>query len=116
MTGNTVFIGHLYNTYNYYKKGDLVNSFYQEKMTSEEAKKFLEENKIDYVFYGPGEKMTGSLEKYDFLKEVFRTRTQLFLRPNKNEASRPVLKTRPAPMVCLGRATRESREQISPLP
>lgn len=71
MSSNTVFLGHLYNTINYYKKGETANLFYQGKMTTEEAQKFLNGNRIDYIYLGPQEKTLGNLENYPFLKKIF---------------------------------------------
>ena len=47
-------------------------AFYANQMTEQQAKKFLIDNRFQYVYLGPQEQSTGgNLEKYPFLKMIF---------------------------------------------
>ncbi|MFH0936774.1 MAG: hypothetical protein V1808_00565 [Candidatus Daviesbacteria bacterium] len=72
-----VYFGHLLQTPNSDQKINQLVNFYSNKFSESEAKNFLEENKINYIIWGPDEqKITSSTLKdnklkYSFLKTVF---------------------------------------------
>lgn len=68
ISGRRVFIGHQVSTINFPAKKDLVEKFYSNKMTLPEARKFLIDNNITYVFVGIEE---SGFNPYPFLKLVF---------------------------------------------
>jgi hypothetical protein len=71
-THTVSFIGHFGYTYNVEEKNKLSHRFFEGKMTAEEAKKFLLDNKIDLVFQGPEEKPIYSHYLYpQILKPVY---------------------------------------------
>lgn len=71
--GNLVYIGHGHQTpFYWHVKLPLVKRFYQGQMTDEEAKKFLLENNISYVYFGPEEReWRGDELRLSFLKKVY---------------------------------------------
>lgn len=71
--GNFVYLGHFPESPDYHKRENIVISFFQGIMTNQEARKFLKDNSIGYIFYGPQEKENGKIEKYDFLTPVYKT-------------------------------------------
>lgn len=67
------YMGHLNQTMNYPEKEKNVNNFFSGKWTDEEAKKFLIENGIRYVYYGWQEKELGlDISKYPFLRSIYK--------------------------------------------
>jgi len=70
--GNFVWLGHGHQTVNFSTKMQLTKNFYQGKM-GEEAKNFLKEQRINFVFYGPEEAEFGEEKLFlkPFLKPVF---------------------------------------------
>ncbi len=77
-SGNTVYFGQA-NTYDYERKQMEVKNFFEGKMTKEEAKDFLTNGRIKYVFYSIQEKEESggkNLESiYPFVKPVFNNQT-----------------------------------------
>lgn len=66
------YFGHINQTMDFEKKQDNVRLFFTQEMTPEGAKKFLSENQIDYVYFGPEEKKLGRDKlTYPFLHPVF---------------------------------------------
>lgn len=55
-TNSINYLGHFGYTYNAGKKQELSGKFFGDKMTAEEAKEFIQSNKIDLIFQGPEEK------------------------------------------------------------
>jgi hypothetical protein len=72
-SGNFVYFGHNGETPQYNERQNNVNWFFSGQMSLEKAKSFLQETKINYIFYGPQEKDNAveNISKYDFLKPVF---------------------------------------------
>lgn len=71
-THTVSFTGHFGYTYNVEAKEKQVAKFFQGKMSADEAKKFLLDNKIDLVFQGPEEKPIYSGYLYpQILKPVY---------------------------------------------
>ncbi len=64
LPGRRVFLGDFFHTPDYYDKLTLVQNFYQQKLTPEEARNFLKEQNISYVFYGYEEKKQGDISSY----------------------------------------------------
>jgi hypothetical protein len=67
----TTYIGHFVHTQDYYPKLALMQKFYTNQMTDDEARLFLANGTINYVYYGPDEKMGGTGLKYPFLNPIF---------------------------------------------
>jgi len=68
-----VYLGHSFQTPNFAEKMEKQVSFFSGKMETEQAKQFLQQNSINYIFWGPQEKelvKTDNLD-YDFLKLVY---------------------------------------------
>lgn len=74
-SGNTVYVGHE-NTVSWQEKQLYVKSFYSANMPYEQAYKFLKEEKLQYIFFGPQEKEDGGFSEllsiYPFLQEAYR--------------------------------------------
>jgi len=70
-SGNTVYLGHTSETVFYDQKKFLVYRFFSGEMTSEEARDFLNQGRINYIFLGPQEKDLGQFQPFPFLEEVF---------------------------------------------
>jgi hypothetical protein len=72
--GNFVFIGHA-NTPGEDKKEPVAAEFFAGKMKVDEAKSFLQENHISYIYFGPQEKEQGSVQNlgsvYPFITSVY---------------------------------------------
>ena len=72
--GNYVYIGHA-NTPDEDEKEFIAASFYKGEMKQEEAKNWLNQERISYIFFGPQEKELGGVadlaEKYSFLTQVY---------------------------------------------
>lgn len=67
------FIGHSGYTYNVEEKQKLTARFFESKMTPEEAKSFLKQNKIALIFQGPEEKpLYNNLLYPKILKPVYK--------------------------------------------
>jgi len=72
ISSNTVYLGHPVSTLNYDQKTNQVKSFYQGQMTSDQAEKFLNQNKISCIIWAFEEKPLGSpAQTYPFLKQIF---------------------------------------------
>lgn len=71
--GNFVYIGHNPETPHYDDRLNTVNQFFTGMWTDAEAKNFLNNEHISYIFYGPQEKEKSQedIKKYLFLKPVF---------------------------------------------
>ena len=67
-TNSRVYFGHLLQTPKAEEKQEKINQFYSGEMSEEEAKKFLVDNNIQYVYAGREE---GEVN-YPFLKSVFK--------------------------------------------
>ena len=65
-----VYAGPPYSYVNWWKRRDMSHKFYTGKMSKDEVDRFLSENNISYIFYGP--------------EEVMATKTSLFY-PDKLE-------------------------------
>lgn len=66
-----VYLGHHVHTKNFWDKEAYLMRFYMHEMTDEEARAFVEEVGIDYIFLGIGElKMTSDI-RYEFATPVF---------------------------------------------
>ncbi|OGG17603.1 hypothetical protein A3D78_05105 [Candidatus Gottesmanbacteria bacterium RIFCSPHIGHO2_02_FULL_39_14] len=66
------FTGHHVHTKDFFEKNRQTELFYDSKMTESQAKEFLSNNKIQYVFFGLGEMKTYSQTlSYSFLKEIY---------------------------------------------
>ena len=72
-SGNFVYLGHNPETPHYDERVRKLESFYSGTLANEDAEKFLKEENIKYVLYGPQEKekSTEDIKKYPFLKPVF---------------------------------------------
>lgn len=71
--GREVVVGDLVSSYNYLQKLPEVKNFYSGKLTPEQAKNYLQKERVNYVFYGLEEKTYGNIDKYSqFLNPVFR--------------------------------------------
>ena len=69
--GNTVYYGHSGETVFFDQKRFVVQRFFSNQMTEEEALDFLKKNKISYIFFGPQEAVLGYFQLYYFLETVF---------------------------------------------
>jgi hypothetical protein len=68
MAGNYVYYGHGWGTLNLKQKQDTAAQFYTDAMSVDQARQFLKNNFIDYVFYGYEERgYGGTLTKYAVL-------------------------------------------------
>ncbi len=72
-SGNFVYLGHNPESPHYSARVDAVNMFFSGTMTKEDALKFLKQEHISYVFYGPQERESINFnpKNYPFLKEIF---------------------------------------------
>jgi hypothetical protein len=60
-SGNFVYLGHA-NTPNEEEKRAVVQQFFAGKMTKDEAKEFLQKERISYIYFGPQEKEAGNIK------------------------------------------------------
>ncbi len=66
------YFAHVAQTKDYGKKRPLVEKFYKGEMTMEEAKQFVKENGIDYIYLGPIEKTLGTILRYNLpITEIY---------------------------------------------
>src|SRR3989344_7966902 len=74
-SGNYVYLGHNPETPHYNERVKKLETFYSGTMEEKDAKKFLKEENISYILYGPQEreKSVVDIKKYDFLKEDLRS-------------------------------------------
>jgi hypothetical protein len=72
-TGTYAFLAHWAQTVDYYSKVDMVNAFYSDEIDLAQRQEILAEYGVDYVFYGPAERMIGSFEpgSAPFLEQVY---------------------------------------------
>ena len=72
-TGNFVYLGHNPESPYYDERVNKVNQFFSGTMNEKDALRFLRNERISYVFYGPQEKEKSveDIKKYLFLKPVF---------------------------------------------
>jgi len=70
-TGKKVYLGHPNQTPDFNARYLKMSKFYQGKLSNQEAKKFLEENKISLISYSDEEKSFGKINRYSFLKKIF---------------------------------------------
>lgn len=72
-SGNFVYFGHNPETPHYDDRVNKVNQFFSGTMNEKDALKFLQDENINYVFYGPQEKEKSveDIKKYSFLKSLF---------------------------------------------
>jgi hypothetical protein len=80
---NRVYLGHLIQTPDFNDKYNRMYLFYSGKMTQDEAKTFLSQNNINYIFYGEEEKNTaknfdGLESKYPFLQKIIDDDFQIY--------------------------------------
>jgi len=70
-----VYLGHLIQTPRAQEKLNKIYAFYQQKYNLKEAKEFLTEARVDYVFFGQEEKQIAQKQTldYPFLKPIFKT-------------------------------------------
>lgn len=71
LAGNRVYLGHPVSTINYGQKLETANRFFENSMSTDQAKKFLSENSIAYIFYSYDEYISPDLNKYPFLLKVY---------------------------------------------
>ena len=71
--GNFVYLGHGSETPHFDARSAQVNTFFSGEETADQAKQFLIQNNITYVFYGPQEKENAveDIGRYPFLKPVW---------------------------------------------
>lgn len=83
--GHYVYIGHA-NTPDEDEKEVIVREFFSGKMPSEDAQKFLQEERISYIFFGPQEKeVSGGFDvgkQYGFLHPVYTNAEVVIYRVN----------------------------------
>ncbi|OGK24588.1 hypothetical protein A2954_01445 [Candidatus Roizmanbacteria bacterium RIFCSPLOWO2_01_FULL_37_12] len=72
-SGNYVYLGHNPETPHYNERVKKLEAFYSGILSNQEAKKFLKDEKISHIVYGPQEKQKSvkDVKKYSFLKEVY---------------------------------------------
>ncbi|MBI2641660.1 hypothetical protein HYW87_03645 [Candidatus Roizmanbacteria bacterium] len=72
-SGNFVYLGHNPETPHYEERVKKLELFYSGTLSSADAKKFLKEERISYVVYGPQEweKSTNGIKQYSFLTPIF---------------------------------------------
>ena len=72
-SGNFVYLGHNPETPHYDERVRKLETFYSGTLANEDAEKFLKQERIKYVLYGPQEKQKSveDIKKYPFLKPVF---------------------------------------------
>ncbi|OGK17653.1 hypothetical protein A2774_03630 [Candidatus Roizmanbacteria bacterium RIFCSPHIGHO2_01_FULL_39_12c] len=72
-SGNFVYLGQNPETPHYDERVKKLEAFYSGNLTADQAKKFLKEENISYVLYGPQEKEKSveDIRKYKFLQPVF---------------------------------------------
>lgn len=76
ISGNTTYVGHYVSTLRFDEKNASSQTFFAGKMGPEEARRFLIDNRIDYVFFSPQESyLGGNPAIYSFLELVFENRT-----------------------------------------
>lgn len=75
-TKNSVYFGHFLQTPDALEKIKNLNAFYTNSLSQNEAKNFLQENNISYVFYGKGERNLNNNRglNYSFLIPVFKNK------------------------------------------
>lgn len=72
VSGNTTYIGHFVSTLNLAEKAEKSDAFFSGGMGQEEARQFLLDNRIDYVFHGAMEWPMGvNPAIYPFLEKIF---------------------------------------------
>jgi hypothetical protein len=70
-TGRKVLYGHPFETVNAVQEMSAVQSFFKGGLTSQEQEKFITDNKIGYIFWGPREQALGSPVILTRMKAVF---------------------------------------------
>lgn len=72
-SGNFVYLGHNPETPHYDERVRKLEVFYSGTLSDKDAIKFLKEEKISYILYGPQEKQKSieDIKKYLFIKQVF---------------------------------------------
>jgi hypothetical protein len=72
-TGTYAFLAHWAQTVDYYSKVDMVNAFYSDEIDLAQRQEILAQYGVDYVFYGPAERIIGSFEpgSAPFLEQVY---------------------------------------------
>lgn len=81
LSGNKAFLANAVMTMDFYQKRSMVNDFYNTLMTDEKREQMLEEYGIDYIFYGPAERMIGEYDPgvSSLFEEVFsNNKVQIF--------------------------------------
>lgn len=72
LSGNTIYAGHLWASLNWPEKSKKASQFFSGKYPDKEAKQFLIDGNIDYIFFGFQEQSIGfDIESYPFLSKVF---------------------------------------------
>jgi len=71
--GNFVYLGHQSETPHFAEKRTLVDKFFSGQMTDAEAKEFLRQARVNYIFFGPQEKELGQFKPFIFLTSVYQS-------------------------------------------
>lgn len=72
-TNKRVYLGHQFQTPEFNTRIKFMTDFYQNKMTSEQAQNFTNNNNISYIFWGPDEQSLNNNQplSYDFLETIY---------------------------------------------
>jgi len=72
-TGKYAYLAHWAQTVDFFTKRDAVEEFFSDNTGDERRRQILSEKGVDFVFYGPAEKLLGSFEPAgrDYLVRVF---------------------------------------------
>jgi len=69
-TNKSVYLGHLIQTPNAKERTKQIQEFFSNQYSPTQAKTFLTENHINYIFYGLQERQYGKIN-YDFIKSIY---------------------------------------------
>lgn len=74
-SGNFVYLGHIAETPHFNERTKKVDEFFSGNLNEETALKFLKNENINYIFYGPQEKENSQkdISGYSFLKPVYKS-------------------------------------------
>jgi len=71
-SGNTSYLGNVVETINFSQKTDLLGRFYSGQISPDQAKQFLTDGRINYLYWGFQERsLGGNPLSYNFVKEVY---------------------------------------------
>jgi hypothetical protein len=65
ISGQRAFLSHWAQTVDFFRKRELVNQFFSTTISDEKRMDFLQNNSIDYIFWGPAERLIGSIIPQD---------------------------------------------------